>query len=165
MSELANSLDCCASLAYTHGEAVPNHSLIHSITHSLINLVRDFSGDAPAADFISQGDKLLEVAVFDRTFALVVNQDRTLFGLFGGVLAHVNQGVDHKFKRVHFVVEDHQAAHLDVHYVFHHIYFRLKKGHHNWSALGLFPEQIYAILAKKPLFYNRPTRPKVALPA
>ena len=69
-------------------------------------LVSDFYRQLMTKQDVVIGFEFLETAVHDGAFALIVRNPSACFGLFSGMVAHLHQGVDDKFKRIHIVVDE-----------------------------------------------------------
>ena len=53
--------------------------------------------------------QFLKTAMHDGAFAFVVRNPGAGLGLFAGMVAHLHQGIDDIFKRVHIVVDEQQT--------------------------------------------------------
>lgn len=73
----------------------------------VIQILNNFSAESGFEQRCALWDQLSKFAGFYRTFSLVVNNKRALFGLFGGVLANAHQGIDDVVKSVDIVVVHH----------------------------------------------------------
>lgn len=75
-------------------------------------VLNDFCVNASIANSFAHWIQLIIRTRAHGTLAFEVNEQGALLGLFGRMLAHANEGINHVIKRIEIIIEDNQIFYI-----------------------------------------------------